>query len=87
MRSRTITRQVGRKCEIQNAKSEQPSEVHPDDHIRATEQWKNCQKQLQGQVRTMLAALQDRTQHRPTTDSALMKWFVRHAAWLIPRFR
>ena len=35
----------------------------------------------------MLAALQDRTQYRPTTDSALMKWIVRHAAWLIPRFR
>ena len=35
----------------------------------------------------MLEAMQDRTQHRPTTDSALMKWIVRHAAWLIPRFR
>ena len=46
----------------------------------------NYQKQSQGQVRTMLAALQDRTQHRPTTDSALMKWIVRHAAWHIPRF-
>ena len=48
---------------------------------------KNCQKQLQGQVRTMLVALQDRTQYRMTTDSALMKWIVRDAAWLIPRFR
>ena len=44
-------------------------------------------KQLQGQVRTMLAALQDRTQHRPTTNSALMKCIVRRAAWLIPRFK
>ena len=35
----------------------------------------------------MLAALQERTQYRPTTDSALMKWIVRHAAWLIHRFR
>ena len=26
----------------------------------------------------MLAALQERTQYRPTTDSALMKWIVRH---------
>ena len=34
----------------------------------------------------MLAALQDRTQYRPTTDNALMKWIVRHAAWLVPRF-
>ena len=47
----------------------------------------NYQKQLQGQVRTMLAAMQECTQYRPTADSALMQWIVRHAAWLIPRFR
>ena len=35
----------------------------------------------------MLAAMQERTQYRPTADSARMKWIVRHAAWLIPRFR
>ena len=35
----------------------------------------------------MLAAMQERKQYRPTVDSALMKWIVRHAAWLIPRFR
>ena len=46
----------------------------------------NYQKQLQGQVRTMLAAMQERTQYRQTADNALMKWIVRHAAWLIPRF-
>ena len=34
----------------------------------------------------MLAALQERTPYRPTTDIALMKWIVRHAAWLISRF-
>ena len=38
-------------------------------------------------MRTMLAALQDRTQYIPTADSALMKWIVRHAAGLIPRFK
>ena len=47
----------------------------------------NCQKQLQGQVRTMLAALEDRTQYRATTDYALMKWLVRYAVGLIHRFR
>ena len=46
----------------------------------------NEQKQLQEQVRTMLAAMQECTQHRPTAVSALMRWIVRHAAWLIPRF-
>ena len=35
----------------------------------------------------MLTALEERTQDRPNTDNALMKWIVRHAAWLIPRFR
>ena len=67
--------------------SEQSSDVLPDDDIRATEQWENYQKHLQGQVRTMLAALQDCTQYRPTTGSVLMKWIVRPAAWFIPRFR
>ena len=33
----------------------------------------NDQKQLQGQMRTMLASLQDRTQYRPTAGNALMK--------------
>ena len=47
----------------------------------------NYQKQLQGQVRTMLAAMQEQTQYRPSADNALMRWIVRHAAWLIPRFR
>ena len=47
----------------------------------------NYQKQLQGQVRTMLAAMQEHTHYRPSADNALMRWIVRHAAWLIPRFR
>ena len=47
----------------------------------------NYQKQLQGQVRTMLTAMQEHTQCRPPADNALMRWIVRHAAWLIPRFR
>ena len=47
----------------------------------------NYQKQLQGEVRTMLAAMQEHTKYRPSADNALMRWIVRHAAWLIPRFR
>ena len=35
----------------------------------------------------MLAALQEHTQYRPSADNALMRWLVRHAAWLIPCFR
>ena len=47
----------------------------------------NYQKQLQGHMRTMLAAMQEHTKYRPSADNALMRWIVRHAAWLIPRFR
>ena len=35
----------------------------------------------------MLAAVRDRTQCRPTTDTALMKWSVRRAACFNPRFK
>ena len=38
-------------------------------------------------MRTMLAAMQENTKYRPSADNALMRWTVRHAAWLIPRFR
>ena len=34
-----------------------------------------------------MQTMQERTQYKPTTDSALMKWIVRHAAWLIPLFK
>ena len=47
----------------------------------------NYQKKLQGQVRTMLAAMQEHTKYRLSADIALMRWIVRHAAWPIPRFR
>ena len=78
---------MSRKCENPNVKGEQSSDVVQDDHTKA-EQWENYQKNsCRDRRATMLAAPQDRTQYRPTTDSALMKWIVRHAAWLIPRFR
>ena len=35
----------------------------------------------------MLAAMQEHTQYRPSADNTLMRWIVRHAAWLIPRYR
>ena len=34
----------------------------------------NYQKQLQGQVRTMLAAVQEHTKYRPSADNALMRY-------------
>ena len=45
----------------------------------------NYQKPLQGQVRTLSAALQDRTQYRPTTDSALMKWILACSSFQVQR--
>ena len=35
----------------------------------------------------MLAAMQEHTQYRPSSDNALMRWIVRPAVWRIPRFR
>ena len=35
----------------------------------------------------MQAAMQEHTKYRTSADNALMRWIVRHAAWLIPRFR
>ena len=66
---------------------EKSFEVLPDGHIKSNGGVENYQKQLQGQVRTMVAAMQERTRYRPTADSALMIWIARHAALLIPRFR
>ena len=70
-----------------NAQKEQSFEVLPDGHIKAMEESKTIRKQLQGQVRTMLSAMQEHTQYRSSADNALMRWIVRHAALFIPRFR
>ena len=72
---------------IRLGESEQSSEVLQDDLIRATVLSKTIRNSCRDKCRTILAALQERTRHRPTTDSALMKWIVRNAAWLLPRFR
>ena len=76
----------GQKMSNPNAQKEQSFEVLPDGHIKAMEESKIIRTQLQGQVRTMLAAMQEHTQYRPSADNALMRWIVQHAAWLIPRF-
>ena len=68
MRSRTITHQVGRQCELQTSRA--------NSHPKFSQTRHSCRE-----------GAHDRTQYRPTTDSALMKWFVRHAAWLISRFK
>ena len=67
--------------------NEQSSATHQDDRIKVMEQWKRYQKQLKGHVRKLPAALQDRTQRRPTFDSALMKWIFRQTVWVRPSCR
>ena len=66
MRSRTITHQVGRMCESERQERTvircSPRQSHQSNGAVA-----NYQKQLQGQVRKMLAAMQDRTQYRLRT--------------------
>ena len=78
---------VGRKCQIQTHRKDSPFEVLPDGQIKAMEESKTIRNSCRGQVRTMLAAMQEHTKYRPSADNALMRWIVRHAAWLIPRFR
>ena len=75
---------VGRKCP--NDQNEPSFEVLPDGHIKATVELKTVRNSCRD-VRTKLAAMQERTHCRPTADSALKRWIVRHAVWLIPRFR
>ena len=64
----------GQKVSSPNDQNERSFEVLPDGHIKSNGGVENYQKQLQGQVRTMLAAMQERTRCRPTADSALMIW-------------
>ena len=58
-------------------KNEQSSATHQDDRIQVMEQRKRYQKQLKGHVRKLPAALQDRTQRRPTFETV----------WVSPSFR
>ena len=76
---------MGRKCQIQKNRKNSHSKFSRSHQSNGGVE--NYQKQLQGQMRTMLAAMQEHTKYRPSADNALMKWIVRHAAWLIPRFR
>ena len=77
---------MGRKCSIQTHRKNSHSKFSQTSH-QSNGGVENYQKQLQRQVRTMLAAMQEHTKYRPSADNALMRWIVRHAAWLIPRFR
>ena len=76
MRPRNITHQMSR-VSVKSKRQERtvirssPGRSHQSN--RAVE---NYQKQLQGQARTMLAALQECTQYRPTTGSAVVKWIL-----------
>ena len=76
----------GQKVSNPNAQKEQSFEVLPDRSHQSNGGVENYQEQLQGQVRTMWQQCEN-TQYRPSADNALMRWIVRHAAWLIPRFR
>ena len=77
---------MSRKCQVQTHRKNNHSKFSQTVTSKQRRS-RNYQKQLQGQVRTMLAAMQEHTQYRPSADNALMRWIVRHAAWLIPRFR
>ena len=77
---------MGRKCQIQTHRKNSHSKFS---QTVTSKQWRSrkLSETVAGTVRTMLAAMQEHTQYRPSADNALMRWIVRHAAWLIPRFR
>ena len=58
----------GQKVSNPNAQKEQSFEVLPDGHIKAMEESKTIRNRLQGQVRTMLAAMQEQHTHTHTAD-------------------
>ena len=70
-----------------NDQNEQSFEVLPDDHIRATEE----SKIIRHSCRDRCAQCWRQCKSAHTTDqpptATLMRWIVRRAAWLIPRFR
>ena len=81
MRSATITHQVGRKCDIQTSRANS----HPMFSKTITSEQRSSGKLPETVAGT--GAHNAGSTSRPHAISAPMKWIVRHAAWLIPRFR
>ena len=69
-----------------NAQKEQSFEVIPDGHIKAMEESKIIRNSCRDKCEQCWQECKN-THYRPSADNALMRWIVRHAAWLIPRFR
>ena len=84
VRSRAPTQKTTRNIEIQETGTNNRPQLTK---TIASLQWSSGQVPLQRPARTLLAALQDRTQRRPTFDSALVKWINRHTVWVSPSFR
>ena len=68
---------MGRKCQIQTHRKNSHSKFSL---TVTSKQWRS-RKQCWQQCKNT------HTHYRPSADNALMRWIVRHAAWLIPRFR
>ena len=82
-----ITHKVGRNCQIQKNRANSHSKFS---QTVTSKQWRS--RKLSETVAGTSANntgsnARTHTQYRPSADNALMRWIVRHAAWLIPRFR
>ena len=80
----------GQKVSNPNAQKEQSFEVLPDGHIKAMEESKTIRNSCRDKCEQCWQQCKNTHTHthcRPSADNARMRWIVRHAAWLIPRFR
>ena len=80
---------MGRKCQIQTHRKNSHSKFS---QTVTSKQWRS--RKLSETVAGTSAnnagsnaRTHTHTHNRPSADNALMRWIVRHAAWLIPRFR
>ena len=69
------------------AQKEQSFEVLPDGHIKAMDESKIIRNSCRDKCEQCWQQYKNTHNTRPSADNALMRWIVRHAAWLIPRFR
>ena len=78
---------MGRKCQIQTHRKNSHSKFSL---TVTTKQWRSrkLSETVAGTSANNVGSnARTHTQYRPSADNALMRWIVRHAAWLIPRFR
>ena len=73
---------MGRKCQIQKNRKNSHSKFS---QTVTSKHWRS--RKLSDRCEQCWQQCKNTPKYRPSADNALMRWIVRHAAWLIPRFR